>query len=95
VFRWQGRLFTCVSVALAHLWEEKFTGWIKGIDIDTQVYRLLGADPLPDLLDDTISTNLVNFPGLDDLEATVTVVLVVGGSRQRRTDAGVDVGVVG
>jgi hypothetical protein len=67
---------------------------LYGININTQIHRVLEADPLPDLLDDAISTNLVNFPGLDDLKAAVAVILIVRGSRQRRADAGVDVCVV-
>jgi hypothetical protein len=56
------------------------TSWVKCIDVDTQVYRLGSANPVPDLLDDTVSANLVHLPGLDNLEATVAVVLVVGRS---------------
>lgn len=53
------------------------------------------AHPLPNLLNNTLRTNLVNFPRLDDFEAAVAVVLVVRRAGQGRADSGVDVGVVG
>lgn len=68
---------------------------IESINVNAQVNWLLGANSILDLLDYTIGTNLVNLPGLNDLEATITIILVVRWSRQRRADAGVDVGVVG
>lgn len=47
-----------------------------------------------DLLDDSLSADGVDLAGLDNLETAVSVVVVVGQSRQRRADAGVDVGVI-
>lgn len=43
--------------------QKRLTSWVEGIDVDTQVHRLLGSDSLPDLLDDTVGTNLIDFPG--------------------------------
>lgn len=73
----------------------RLTSRIKRINVDAQVHGLCGTDAVFDPLDNTIGSNFVNLPGLNDLEATVAVVLVVRGSRQRRANAGVDVGVVG
>lgn len=53
------------------------TGRIKGVDINTKVNRLSSADTVLDLFDDPVSTNFVNFPGLDNLKTTVTVILIV------------------
>lgn len=64
---------------------------VKCVDVDAQIHGLLGTNPIPDLLDDTICTNLIDLTSFDDLKATVPVVLVVGRSRQRRADAGVDI----
>lgn len=73
----------------------KRTGWVKSIDIDTQIYWVLRSNPVPDLLDDTFSADGVNLPSLRNLEATVAVIFIVRWTRQRRADAGVDVRVVG
>lgn len=71
------------------------TSWVKGVNVDAQVNRLFGANPVLDLLDDAIDTNLVNLSGFDNLETTVAIIFVVRGSRQRRADASMDIGVVG
>lgn len=76
-------------------WSWRLTSWIKGVDVDAQVHGLLRTNPVPDLLDDTISTDLVNLSSLHDLEAAVAIILIVGGSRQCRANTGVDVGVIG
>jgi hypothetical protein len=47
-----------------------------------------------DLLDDSGGADCVNLPGFHNLESDIAVVVVVGQSAQRRTDARVDVGVV-
>ena len=72
----------------------KLTSRIKSVNVDTQIHGLLGAYPVLDLLDNAIDANLVDFACLDNLKAAVAVIFVVGRSRQRRADAGVDVGVV-
>jgi hypothetical protein len=74
--------------------EGGLTSRIQRIDVNAQVNRLLQPYPLPNLLNNTIRTNLVNLPRLHNLEATVAVVLVVRGAGQGGADAGVDVGVV-
>jgi hypothetical protein len=72
----------------------ELTSRIQGIDIDAQVDGVLQPNPLPDLLDDSISADLVNLPRLDDLETAVAVVLVVRRAGKGGADTGVDVGVV-
>jgi hypothetical protein len=91
----------------------KLTSRVKSIDINGKVDRVLGADSVSDLLDDSVGsccmsafcsdashslewmlTDGVDFTSLDDLEAAITVVLIVRGSRKGRPDAGMDVGVV-
>lgn len=52
------------------------------------------TDALVDLLNNALSANLVNLPGLDNVEAAVSVVLVIGKTGEGGTDTGVDVGVV-
>lgn len=47
-----------------------------------------------DFLDDPINTNGVDLTSLDNLEATVAIVVVVRGPTQRRTDTSMDVRVV-
>lgn len=71
------------------------TSRVKSVDVDAEVDGLLGTDPFLDLLDDTVSTNLVDFTCLDDLETAVAVVFVVGRSGKSCTDSSMDVGVVG
>jgi hypothetical protein len=74
---------------------EELTCRIKSIDIDAEIYWFLGAYSVPDLLDDTVGTNLVNLAGLDNLETTIPIVLVVTWARERSADTRVDVSVVG
>jgi len=71
------------------------TSRIQGIDIDAQIDGLLRPDAFSDLPDDAMHANGVNLARLDDLEAAVTVILVVRGAGERGADAGVDVAVVG
>lgn len=71
------------------------TSRVKCVNVNAQVDRLVKANTVLDPLNDAISADRVNLTSLDNLEAAVAIVLVVGGSRQRRADAGVDVGVVG
>lgn len=71
------------------------TRWVQCVDVDRQVHGLLRPDPVPDLLDDAISANLVNLPRLHNLKAAVAVVLVIRGPGQGGSDTGVDVSVVG
>lgn len=71
------------------------TSRIQGVDIDAQIDGLLGPDAFSDLLDDAMSADGVDGAGLDNLEAAVAVVFVVGGAGEGGADAGVDVAVVG
>jgi hypothetical protein len=52
------------------------------------------TDTVVDLLDDTSSTDGVNLPGLDNFEADIAIILIVGHARQCGANAGVDVCVV-
>lgn len=70
------------------------TGWVKRVNIQTQVDWVLGANSVADLFDDAINTNGINLSRLHNLEPTVSVVLVIGRSTERRADASVDVGVI-
>lgn len=71
------------------------TGRVERVDVDAEVDGLLGADAVADLLDDAVDTDGVDLARLNDLEATVAVVLVVGQAGKRGADTSVDVGVVG
>lgn len=70
------------------------TSRVESVDIQRKVDGVLCADTVNDLLDDAIRANLVNLASLHNLEATVSIVLVVTGSAERRADTSVDVGVV-
>ena len=50
---------------------------IQSIDINTQIYRFCHADSIPDLLDDTLRSNGVDFSSLDDLETAVAIVVII------------------
>lgn len=56
------------------------TGWIQSVDINTQVYWLL-PHPLPNLLDDPRRPDGVDFARLNNFEAAVSVIIVVGETR--------------
>lgn len=75
------------------------SGWltsrVESVDVDAEVDGILGADSVLDPLDDTVSTDLVDLTGLDDLEAAVAVVLVVRRPGQGCADSSMYVGVVG
>lgn len=70
------------------------TGRVKRVNVQTQVDWILGANSVANLLDDSINANGIDLSRLHNLEAAVSVVLVIGRSTQRRADAGVDVGVI-
>lgn len=70
------------------------TSRVKGIDVEGQVDRVLGTNPVDDLLDDAIGTDGVDLPRLHNLKAAVAVVVVVTGTREGGADTSVDVGVV-
>src|SRR6187402_1761122 len=48
-----------------------------------------------DLLDDTLHSNRINFSGLHNLKAAVSIVLIVTGTAQSCSNASMNVGVVG
>jgi hypothetical protein len=73
----------------------RLTGRVKGVNVDTQVHGLSGTNPISNFLYYPVRADFVNFSSLDNLEATVAIVLVVRGAGQRRADAGVYVGVIG
>ena len=70
-------------------------GRVQRIDVNAEVDWILGANSVPDGLDDARRADGVDLPRLDAREAAVAVVVVVRQSRQGGADAGVDVGVVG
>lgn len=70
-------------------------GGIQSVNVNGQIDRVRGADALEDSLDNSVSANGVNVSGLDNLKATVAVVVIVTGSAEGGSDTSVDVGVVG
>ena len=74
---------------------DSHTSRIQGIDVDTQIHGFRSPDSILDLLDDARHADRIDLPCLDDLEAAVSVVVVVGQAGKGGADAGVDVGVVG
>ena len=75
--------------------DDSLTGWVQSIDIDTKVYRLLRTHTVLDLLDYTFRSNSVNDTSLYNLEATITIIVVVRETGKCSTDTSMDVGVVG
>ena len=71
------------------------TSWIESIDVKRQIYWLGSTNAILDLLDDSVHSDCVNFSGLNDLESTVSVILIIAWTAQRRADTSVNVGVVG
>ena len=71
------------------------TSWVKGIDVDGEVDGLLGTDSIADFPDDAGHANCVDFTCLYDFKAAIPIVVVIAQAAQSRTDAGMDVGVVG
>lgn len=53
------------------------TGRIQSIDINTQIYRSLGPHPIADLLNNARRPDRVDLPRLHNLEAAVSVVVVI------------------
>jgi hypothetical protein len=74
---------------------ERLTRRIKGINIYAKINWFLSAHSVSYLLDDTISTNLVNLAGLDDLKTTISIVLIVTWAGERSANTCVNVGIVG
>lgn len=68
---------------------------IKSINVNRQINRLRGTNTVDDLLDDAPRANGVDLAGLDNLEATVAIIVVVTGATKGGSDTSVDVGVVG
>lgn len=73
----------------------ELTGRVEGVNVKGQVNWVLGTDTVDDALNDALSTNRINLTRLDNLKATVAVVVVVAGTGESGADTGVDVGVVG
>ena len=71
------------------------TSRIQGIDIDGQVHRSVCTHAFPDLLDNSIRTNLVYVSGFDNLEATVSVILIIRRTAESCSNPSVDVGIIG
>ena len=70
------------------------TGRVEGVDIQRQVHGELGANSVPDPLDDAVGADGIDLAGFHDLEAAVAVVLVIARPAESGADTGVDVGVV-
>ena len=70
------------------------TGWIQCIDIDAQIHRILRSHSVLDLLDNTLGAYAVDGPRLDDLEAAIPVIVIVGRTGNGRADASMDVGII-
>lgn len=80
-----------MSLTLCH---STLTGRIQSINIQTQVNGVCRPDSIPDLLDNPIDSNCINFPCFHNFKPAISIILVIRRSAQRRADAGVDVGVI-
>lgn len=56
------------------------TGRIKGVNVDAEIDRLAGTDPISDFLDNASRPNRVDLSRLDDLESAVAVIIVIAGA---------------
>lgn len=71
-----------------------FTCRVQSVNVDGKIDWLLGADTVSYLFDYAGHANRVNLPRLNNLEAAVSVVVVIAHSAQRRADPSVYVCVV-
>jgi len=55
----------------------RLTSRIKGIDIDTQIYRVLRSYSVLDLFDDAFSSNGVNLASFGDLKTAIAIIFIV------------------
>lgn len=75
---------------------------INCVNVDAQIHRSIGADSIPDPLDDAlhaasegIVAGVVNLARLDSGEPTVAVIVIIRKTRKSGADASVYVGVIG
>jgi len=52
-------------------------------------------NPLMDLLNDAVHSNSINLSRLDNLKATIPIILIITRSTQRRADTSMDIRIIG
>lgn len=72
----------------------QLTGRVQSININAQIDGLGSPNSVADLLDDACSADGINFTSLDDLEATVTIILIIRWTGEGRADTRVDIAIV-
>jgi hypothetical protein len=70
------------------------TGRVQSVNINAQIDGLGSPNSVADLLDDACSADCINFTSLDDLEAAVTIILIIRWTGEGRADTRVDIAVV-
>jgi len=67
---------------------------IKRINVQRQVYWPGSSNTVPDLLDNSLHSNCVDFTRFNDFKSAVPIVLVVARSAECGSDTSVDVGII-
>jgi len=70
------------------------TSWIEGIDVNRQIDWFGSANTVFDLFNDAVHSNGVDFTGLHNLKATISIILIVAGPAQSCADTSVNVGII-
>lgn len=73
----------------------RLTGRIKSINVNAEVDRFAGSNPISDFLDNASRPNRIDLARLDDLESTVAVVIIVAEAGQGGANARVNICIVG
>ena len=83
---------------LGRRWGEagpELTCRIQGVNVDGKIYRLLCPYSIPDLLDNSLRTNHIDFSRLHNLKSAITIMIIIAQPTQRRANSRVDIGIVG
>jgi hypothetical protein len=91
-FLWPEQLLR--SVAIGTWIGVALTRRIESVNINGEVNGFGSTNTISDFLNDTIHTNGINLSGLDDLEATVSVIFIITRTTQSGSDTGMDVSVI-
>ena len=68
---------------------------IQGVNVDGKIHRLLCPHSIPDLLNNPLRTNHIDFPRLHNLKPAIAIMIIIAQPTQRRADPRVNIGIVG
>jgi hypothetical protein len=72
-----------------------FTCRVQSVNIQGEIYWLSSSNSIQDPLYNSINADSINLSRLNDLKATVTIIIVVTGPTQFGANSSMNVGVVG